>query len=222
MRYRALASDYDDTLATRGQLAPATEAAMRRLAASGRKLLLVTGRLLEDIERVCPALPMFDAVVAENGAVLSIPATGEIRQLAAPPPPAFAAALRARGVAPVVEGRVIVATYVREARAVDEVIRSLGLSMHMILNRQALMVLPSGVDKGSGLAAGLAEVGVALEAAVAVGDAENDRPMLQRAGLGVAVANALPSIRDVAKLVTAGSAGEGVAELCAHLLEQDP
>jgi hydroxymethylpyrimidine pyrophosphatase-like HAD family hydrolase len=222
MRYRALASDYDDTLATKGTMPAATEAALRRLAASGRRLLMVTGRLLDDIARVCPALPMFDVVVAENGAVLSLPARGEVRPLAAPPPPAFAAALRARGVAPVVEGRVIVATYVAHARAVEEVIGALGLSMHMILNRQALMVLPSGVDKGSGLVAGLAEVGIALEAAVAVGDAENDRPMLERAGLGVAVANALPAIRDVAKLVTTGSAGAGVAELCAQLLAQDP
>src|SRR5262245_60552365 len=70
VRYHVLACDYDGTTATDGRIEPATAQALRRLRDSGRKLVLVTGRVLEDLERVCPELDLFDRVVAENGAVL--------------------------------------------------------------------------------------------------------------------------------------------------------
>jgi hydroxymethylpyrimidine pyrophosphatase-like HAD family hydrolase len=46
-----------------------------------------------------------------------------------------------------------------------------------------------------------------------VGDAENDLVFLRCCGLAVAVANALPTVKDVAHVVTAGARGAGVAEL---------
>ena len=69
MRYQALACDYDGTIAEKGVLAPATRAALARLRSSGRRVVLVTGRILEDLRRVCPDWSIFDAIVAENGAV---------------------------------------------------------------------------------------------------------------------------------------------------------
>src|SRR5689334_3248367 len=110
MNVLALATDYDDTLAEEGQVREEAREALQRLRRSGRKLVLVTGRRLDDLTRAFPAIDVFDRVVAENGAVLYTPEPALERTLAVPPPPALAAALRARGVSPVLCGRVIVAT----------------------------------------------------------------------------------------------------------------
>src|SRR4051794_34280794 len=99
MRYLALATDYDGTLAHGGVVAAETWEAVRRLCDSGRKPLLVSGRDLEDLKNVCSPLDRFDCVVAENGAVLYRPATDEETILAPPPPKEFIQALRDRGVA---------------------------------------------------------------------------------------------------------------------------
>src|SRR5262245_4133329 len=100
MRYVALATDYDGTLATHGLVEQRMIDALDRLAASGRKLVLVTGRELDDLMRVFTRVDRFDRVVAENGAVLFRPDTGARRALAPPPPPEFASELRRRSVAP--------------------------------------------------------------------------------------------------------------------------
>ncbi len=70
MRFAALATDYDETLADHGRVLPGTEKALERLRTSGRKLLLVTGRDLKDLLQVFPRVDLFHAVVAENGALL--------------------------------------------------------------------------------------------------------------------------------------------------------
>jgi len=75
----------------------ATMAALARLRATGRKLLLVTGRQIGDLQTVCPELGRFDSIVAENGALIYHPRSRETRLLAEAPPPEFAQALRARG-----------------------------------------------------------------------------------------------------------------------------
>src|SRR2546428_6315351 len=98
MRFLVLASDYDETLATYGRIDEKTMEAVSRLLASGRKIVLVTGRRLDDLSSVCPDLRIFSRVVAENGAILYDPVTRDTRTLAEPPPPAFFAALREGGV----------------------------------------------------------------------------------------------------------------------------
>src|SRR5829696_8989859 len=111
MRYLALATDYDGTLAHHGAVDDATLAALDRLRATGRKLILVTGRELPELKTVFGHLQKFDRVVAENGALVFNPATGAEKVLAEPPPPPFLDQLRARGVAPVSIGQSIVATW---------------------------------------------------------------------------------------------------------------
>jgi len=89
MRYIALACDYDGTLASDGQVSSGTLAALQRLLASGRKLILVTGRQLDDLFSVFPRWDIFEWIVAENGVLLYHPATGEKKLLATPPPAKF-------------------------------------------------------------------------------------------------------------------------------------
>jgi hydroxymethylpyrimidine pyrophosphatase-like HAD family hydrolase len=221
MRYLTLAADYDGTLAHDGQVDEATWDALHRLRQSGRKLLLVTGRELEDLRTVCPDLGCFDGVVAENGALLYWPDQHEALRLGEPPPAAFVEALRGRGVRPLSVGHVIVATIKPNETAALEVIREQGLELQLIFNKDAVMILPPGVNKASGLKKALAHLGLSRHNTVAIGDAENDHAFLGFCECGVAVANAVEALRERADLVTRGARGAGVAELVGRLLEND-
>ncbi len=221
MTFLALATDYDGTAATDGRLAPATRAALERLRASGRKALLVTGRELGDLAGVMPLFELFDRIVAENGAVLHRPATGETVRLADPPPAAFVQRLRAAQIEPLSVGEVIVATTTPHETYVLEAIREFGLEHQIIFNKGSVMVLPPGVNKATGLAAALADLELSPRHVVAVGDAENDHALLAQCGCGVAVANALPMLKAEADWVTEGAEGAGVTELIERLLADD-
>jgi HAD superfamily hydrolase (TIGR01484 family) len=212
MRYVALASDYDGTLAHDGRVSDRTLQALERLRQSGRKLLLVTGRHLPDLQSVFSRLDIFDSVVVENGAVLYTPKTREKVDLAPPPSPAFIEALRRRGIEPDV-GDVIVATWHPHETTVLEVIRDLGLDLQVIFNKGAVMVLPSGINKRSGLKAALNALGLSEHNTIGVGDAENDHPFLKFCELSVAVANAHPAIKEIATFTTRSDHGDGVVEL---------
>jgi hydroxymethylpyrimidine pyrophosphatase-like HAD family hydrolase len=221
MHYVALATDYDGTIAHNGEVDDPTLAALDRLRGASRRLVLVTGRELDDLVRCMPRLDLFDIVVAENGAVLYWPATKQERALAPPPPPEFAERLREAGVSPLSVGRVIVASWEPNEGKVLATIREMGLELQIIFNKGAVMVLPAGVNKESGLRAALDELEVSSRNVVAVGDAENDFAFLNLCGMPVAVANALPRLKDAAALVTRGERGEGVAELVDRWLASD-
>jgi hydroxymethylpyrimidine pyrophosphatase-like HAD family hydrolase len=221
MRYQALAADYDGTLATDGRVGPRTLAALEQLLASGRKLIMVTGRELDDLQSVCPHLPLFHRVVAENGAWLHRPNTHEDKRLGAPPPDEFIRELERRGVKPLSVGRGIVATWEPHEKTVLEVIHDLGLELQVIFNKGAVMVLPAGVNKATGLTAALHELGLSPHNVVGVGDAENDHAFLNMCECAVAVSNALPTLKSRADWITTGHHGDGVVELIEQLLADD-
>lgn len=221
MRFHALVADYDGTLAHHGLIEDSTWAAIRRLRDSGRKLVMVTGRQLDDLLGIVPHPDLFDRIVVENGAVVYEPATRRIRALAPPPPAEFVSDLIRRGVARVSVGRVIVATWEPHQDEVFHAIHDLGLELHVIFNKGAVMVLPSGINKATGLAAALDELGLSRHNVVSVGDAENDHAMLELAECGVAVGNALGAIKSHADLVTTGDHGIGVSELIDRMIADD-
>jgi hydroxymethylpyrimidine pyrophosphatase-like HAD family hydrolase len=219
--FRALAADYDGTLAEGGTVSAATLDALRRLKSSGRRLLLVTGRQLDDLQSVFPDLDLCDLVVAENGAVLFEPPGGPTTTLAPPPPLNVVEEMKRRGVS-LSTGLCVIATVRAHAQVVREVIAESRLDLEPIFNKDALMILPRGVDKRSGLLAALPRLDLSPDQVVAVGDGENDLPFLQACGCSVAVANAVPALREAADLVTAGARGEGVRELVDRLLSAAP
>src|SRR5271166_6782347 len=216
-----LATDYDGTLAYNGGVADSTIEAVVKCKQSGRKLVMVTGRELPDLERVFPRIDLFDRVVAENGGLLYNPATKKERLLAPPPPEKFVKRLKAAQVAPLSVGRTIVATWEPHEKEALEAIRDLGLELQITFNKGAVMILPAGINKASGLKAALDDLGLSAHNVVAVGDAENDHAFMQASGFAVAVANALPAIKEEADLVTAGARGAGVTELIANLVQRD-
>ena len=218
MEYRVLATDYDGTLATDGVVDAPTLAALQRYREAGGRLLLVTGRELGDLQRVFPAVAIFDGVVAENGAVFCQPTRERVELLGEPIPEEFVAALVAQQVSPIIRGQVLVATWQPHGDIVQQTIQLMGLDARVILNKRAVMVLPAGVDKGTGLQAALRELDVAAQEVVGIGDAENDLDLLLNCGLAVAVENALPELKDKAHRITAQPRGAGVRELVDWLL----
>ena len=178
MRYLALCTDYDGTIADHGKVDKPTLAALEELRASGRKLVLVTGREIADLETVFDRLDLFELVVAENGALIYRPANREERPLVDAPPARFVEELKRRGVERVSVGRCIVATWQPYEKVVLETIRDLGLELQVIFNKGAVMVLPGGMNKAVGLKAALEELGISIHNTVGVGDAENDHAFL--------------------------------------------
>jgi hypothetical protein len=221
VRFRVLACDFDGTIATDCVVAPATLTALERVRESGRRLLLVTGRTGPQLEAVFGRWDIFDRVVLEDGAVLVNPSIGVEKLLCEPVSSRLVAALHRRGVEPVVVGRAVCAAAVRHLDAIREAVREVGLPLHIVVNRGGALVLPMDVSKSSGLCVALRTIGESAAACVAVGDAENDMPMLTVAGCGVAVANALDEVKAVADLVVSQPNGSGIAELVGDLLADD-
>jgi HAD superfamily hydrolase (TIGR01484 family) len=221
MRYLALATDYDGTLATHGAVPADALAALRRARDAGRRLILVTGRVWPELQAIFPEYRVFHRIVAENGALLIDPETGEQTLLGSTPPEAFVERLHACGVEPLSVGRVIVATWEPHQHAVLNAIADLGLELQVIFNKGAVMVLPSGVNKASGLVAALSQLGISRHNCIGVGDAENDHALLDQCGLGVAVANAIPMLCERADFITRGERGAGIVELIEEWLDSD-
>jgi hydroxymethylpyrimidine pyrophosphatase-like HAD family hydrolase len=221
MRYHILATDYDGTIAHNGAVPDDVVEALERFIGSGRKLVMVTGRELPDLMRVFPHLELFELVVAENGAVLHTPKTRENTALADRPPPEFVDDLLKRGVGPISVGESIVATWEPHSTTVLETIRDHGLELQVIFNKGAVMILPAGVNKATGLKAALERLGISPHNVVGVGDAENDHSFLRLCEAAAAVANALPSVKEEADFVAVGDHGAGVVELIDALLADD-
>lgn len=217
MSYQAIATDYDGTIATEGRVSETTLTALQRWQKAGRKLLLVTGRKLDDLYSVSPQAQLFDCIVAENGALLAFPATGKEKLLGESPPESLIEALQQRQV-PFELGRGIISTRIPHDEIVTEVIQELGLAWQISYNKGAVMLLSEGVDKDTGLTTALQQMNLSPDVVVGVGDGENDLPLLQLCGLSVSVANALPSLKAYSDLVMTKDSGEGVVELIERLL----
>ncbi|MEX1183185.1 MAG: HAD family hydrolase [Gemmatimonadota bacterium] len=207
--FRLVAVDYDGTIATDDR---ANEAALHAIAAlrdSGIRVALCTGRIGDELRAVFPDVEQhFDAVIAENGAVVGIGSQEE--RTYGDLPLELLAALDERGV-PFRTGRVLIATDAGHDRVILAEIERLGLEVQLVFNRGALMVLPAGVSKGSGLLRVLAALEVSRHSAIGIGDAENDHSLLAACEVGVAVGNAVPALKSHADICLAEANGAGVA-----------
>jgi hydroxymethylpyrimidine pyrophosphatase-like HAD family hydrolase len=218
-RFLALATDGDGTLTTRGHMSHATVSALQRWLQSSGRLILVTGESVENARSFSHGR-LFHRIVAENGAILLDPATGEQRHLCQPRPENLLRELHAR-VNCMRGGKVIMMCQTAQRMAVERALRELGSDWQSVPNRRDLMVVPPGVSKATGLSAALEELQLSSSEVVAVGDAENDLPLIECCGLGVAVANAKPMLKHAAQLTLNHKAGRGVAELIERMLAGD-
>ncbi len=221
MRYQIAAFDYDGTIAHHGGVSDKVIESLKQLKASKRKIILVTGRELDELKLIFPQHIVFDLIVAENGALIYNPATLEERLLGERPPESFIQDLKKHNVLPLSVGRVIVATWEPHQYTVLEAIKNAGIERQVIFNKGAVMVLPSGINKAKGLSSALNELNFSMHNVAAVGDAENDSAMLQAAECSVAVANALPALKETVDWVTDADHGDGAIELINGLLKND-
>lgn len=81
-----------------------------------------------------------------------------------------------------------------------------------------LEILPKGIDKAQSLDQLLHALGMDREEMIACGDGYNDLSMIQFAGLGVAMANAVLPVRNAADYVTLSNNDDGVAQVVEKFL----
>jgi HAD superfamily hydrolase (TIGR01484 family) len=219
MIVHVLACDYDGTIADGGQLAPDTSALLARVRESGRKVFLVTGRMLDDLRTVCPEVDeTFDIVVAENGGLVYLPEQREVRRLGDAPERRLMEALQRRGV-PFDVGTAILATTAEYAEPALAAIQETGVERSLVFNKGALMLLPGGVTKGTGLTAALDHCSLSAHNLAGIGDAENDHAFLSMCECAAAVADAVPALRERADIVTSAPGHHGSREFIeAHVL----
>jgi len=221
MTLRALALDFDGTIALDGRLDAEVAATLADLRARGVSVLLVTGRILDDLRCLLGSLRAFDAVVAEEGAVLAFPPSGSSRQLAPPVPAALLATLEARGLA-FRAGQCLVECEAHVASRVIEQVRALELPLVLHFNRGRMMILPQAVSKATGLREALRSLRLSAHNALAIGDGENDHELLRACEVGVAVAWGSPVLREAADQVLAGAGPPAVAGfLRAHAWDEE-
>jgi HAD superfamily hydrolase (TIGR01484 family) len=223
MRYVVLAAGFDGTLARDGRCDERCIDVLRELSATGRKLILVTGRELRRLLEIFPEARLFDYIVAENGAVLHRTATRQSEILGQAPPEILLQELRRRQVTPLAVGSSIISTAAKYFESARDALRKLKLHLdyELVRNDDTLLILPPGIDKASGMNEALRELGVSRHNLVAIGNAENDLPLLASAEHAVVVNNAAESIKQAADRVTEGEYCDGFLELARDLIATD-
>ena len=182
---------------------------------------MVTGREVPDLLATFPEIDLFEWVVVENGGLLYCPSTKEERLIGESPSESLVESLRSKGVTPMSVGRSIVATWHPYETIVLQTIRDLGLDLQVIFNKDAVMILPAGVNKGFGFDAALKEMKVSAHNVAGIGDAENDLVFLRKCEFSAAVSNALAAVKETADFVASADHGAGVAELIEKIVTDD-
>ncbi|EOL50796.1 Cof-type HAD-IIB family hydrolase [Enterococcus caccae] len=75
-----------------------------------------------------------------------------------------------------------------------------------------LEFMPKGITKAYGISLLARDLGIKQEEIMTIGDEENDLPMIEYAGLGVAMENAVPRVKDLADVITDTNDNDGVAQ----------
>ena len=210
MKLVTVALDYDGTVAQHDVLDPGVRDAIAHARARGILVVLVTGRILDELRRVAGVLHFVEGVIAENGADVPFPDSESTTLLAPPVPPALLAVLQRRGI-PAGIGRCLVDCASADSPRILEAIRELELPLVLAFNRSRVMVLPQGVSKATGLQVALDMFRLSPRNAVAVGDAENDHTLLQLAEVGAAVEWGSAALRSAADVTIAGDGPRAVA-----------
>lgn len=212
---RAVVVDIDGTLTdgTRRMSLEAVEA-LRRAEDSGVPVMLASGNVLPIAYAVSTYMGFSGPIVAENGGIVCHRQKVWVLGDAAEPLRAYEE-LKARmpverlftdkwretevGIKETVDP-----SAVRDAlSAFDVDVQSTGWAVH---------IMRKGTDKFSGVVKGCELLGLLVQSVAAIGDSDNDVPMLTGCGWGVATANASGPTKEAASHVTAGSHGEGVVE----------
>lgn len=218
MHLTVLAFDLDGTLTQTDRVADSTWRLLRQARSRGFTMILVTGRVMETFAAEGPFAELCEAIVAEDGAVVYFPRNDNVTLPFGRLAPALVHRLERLDI-PLERGMALLATHVPHDKAILQLLQETGGGATVEYNRGAVMVLPPGATKGTGLQYALRELGYSTHNVIACGDAENDRSLFETAELAVAVANASPDIQRLADAVLAHPNGQGVEVLLAGLLQ---
>jgi hydroxymethylpyrimidine pyrophosphatase-like HAD family hydrolase len=210
MYRKILVFDYDGTLAENERVPIELCAALEQLATAGYSLFLATGRIYQTID-LGALEDVFTGIIWENGAVLSQREWSDVYLPFGHVDPRLVSAIEQAGV-PVERGLSIVSTWSTHEVPVAQVISKSGSEAVLSHNKGAVMILPPGAAKGTGLKRMLELCGLSERNAISFGDGENDLSLLQASEGGVAVANAVQGLRDIADVITCQPGPAGVLE----------
>lgn len=219
MRFLVLAIDFDGTIATNDVLNPDVRLALGELRRRGIVVILVTGRILEDLRRVCGDLHFLDAVVGENGATIEFPSTGYTMTLAPPPSEPLLNELRTAGVEHTAGNSVVEASAADGCRILS-ILQKLELPLTLMFNRGRVMILPQAISKATGLQQALTVLRLSPHNAIGIGDAENDHELLRLCEVGVAVNWGSEALKKAADHVLPGKGPSSVAKYLIDLADR--
>jgi hydroxymethylpyrimidine pyrophosphatase-like HAD family hydrolase len=207
----AFAVDLDRTLLpTDGSGIPAASRVLKAVRQMGLRTVLVSGRELSVLSAFAHRLQYVDALVAENGAVVESPFGGQPLVVGRDTGARVRHRLFGRPW-PAAEFGMVVASLPRRLR--PRVVPLLkGLGVELVANADRVMILPRGVTKASGMQLALERLHLRGQPYAAIGDGENDLPLLRAAALSAAVRNAHRRVRGNVDYVCRASYGRGVAE----------
>ena len=214
---RVLALDFDGTIAVNDTIDADVAGAITEARDAGLLVVLVTGRILRELEGRLGRPPFFDAVVAENGAVLRLPGSETPVTLSEGPDRRVVAEVQRSGIRHEA-GLCVIEAEADAAPQIVEIIRRLGLPLGITFNRGRLMVLPHGVSKASGLQEALWRLRASVHNAIAIGNAENDHQLLRACELGAAVAWGSAELQRSADEVVPGDGPGAVARYIRGIL----
>lgn len=189
---------------------------VRALRGAGVRVAVVSGRTLEHMMglRLHEAV---DGLVAENGAVVCVPGAETLEVHGHGFREAAQAALGSLA-SSFHWGRVLGSGPRALAVEAGRRLRLAGVPHHLSFNAEEVMLLPEGVDKASGARRALFHLGIRPEDAWAVGDGENDIPLLRLAPVSAAPANAPREVREVATVLLVTEHSEGFLDFTRPLL----
>ncbi len=205
----AVAIDYDRTLTDESFVVQQHVRSYLKMAREKIKIIIASGREFGFFES-SGLLDLGDALVLENGAVLVLGETknvvenkysNEVKRL-----------LSERGI-PFTSGDAVISFKRIYATKVIGVLQNLDVAIEF--NRDSVMILPKGVNKGSGVAR--AKDLLRADYLACIGDAENDLSIFRVSNYRGAVANALDELKKEADYVCEKPYGEGVVEFIEFL-----
>ncbi|MGP8075311.1 MAG: HAD family hydrolase [Thermoplasmata archaeon] len=215
----ALAVDLDRTLLPPdGGAVRSASLILSAVQRMGVRVVLVSGREYSVLSEFSHRLRYVDALVAENGAVVEAPLGGRVRMVGRATGLRVRRRLSGKPWAHAEYGEVVASVpRVLRSRAVP-ILKDLGVEL--VPNVDRVMILPKGVSKATGMQLALAALRLPGGRYAAIGDGENDLPLLRAATISAAVHNAHPRVRTSVDYVCRASYGAGVAEFVRGPLTQ--
>jgi phosphoglycolate phosphatase (TIGR01487 family) len=193
---------------------------IRSLVDSGVEVILASGNTACFMDALCKMIGTRGSFIAENGGVLRVGFNGNLHikgdlsnaknALAAVQEHFRKAGTELELYSP--DYRFSDRAFARTVPT-EEVIKVLsGFPVQVIDTGYAIHLQQAGINKGTAMAALGNLMGIDLSDMMAIGDSVNDIPMLMSAGIGIAVANAHPDAKKVAKYITGKEYGDGFVE----------